>query len=288
MKKLAVLLGGWHYPYGLYKTLSEQKIPVGWELDYFCIGHRLPEDHEVISEKEYVRNYKGDDQLKLLDKILYKKPLTSQHLSDWGWEFIIEENTIGDYEFFNQWVNHYDYKDYDMIFLAHDDNFILNNDLFYDILGKKVNLIHFQGPLRSRDLTSISVENKLDWHLLTNAYIDSRSPRGSFGFYTRTLLDKIGGNFSMDGIKLQRVNEKGTPTSHYDLDDWNLTDKNFMKQLYDNDLADDMRYLSEHYRVSSYCIEGERGFTYKCHALANKYATGIKNIQQIIDKILNQ
>jgi hypothetical protein len=90
----------------------------------------------------------------------------------------------------------------------------------------------------------------------------------------------------MKGVKLQRVNEKSSPEDHYGLDDWNLTDKNFMKQLYDNDLADDMRYLSKHYRVSNYCIEGERGFTYKCMALTGKFYNGLKHIQHIIDKVL--
>ena len=93
MKKLAVLVGGWHYPYGLYETLSKQRIPDGWEIDYFCVGHRMPEDEESVVEKEYVRNYSGNDELMLLDKVLYNEPLSSKHLSDWGWNFILEENT---------------------------------------------------------------------------------------------------------------------------------------------------------------------------------------------------
>ena len=287
MKKLAVLLGGWHYPYELYKVLSEQRVPTGWTIEYFCIGHRLPEDAEAISEKETARNYKGDDQLKLLDKILYKIPLTQKHLLDWGWEFILEENIMGNYEFFNQWVNHYDYKDYDMVFLAHDDNLVLNKDMFYDILDAKIDLVDFQGPLRSRDLTPKKVPNNLDWHFLSNGFVDSRSPRGSFGFYTKFLIEKIGGKFSMDGINLTRVNSKSSPKGHDALSDWNQTDKNFMKSLYDNNLALDMRYLSEHYRTSPYCIEAERGFIHKCSALNGKYSKGIQNIQPLIDKFLN-
>jgi hypothetical protein len=288
MKKLAVLLGGWHYPYGLYETLSKQHIPDGWEIDLFCIGHRLPEDEETINEKTSVRNYEGNDKLRLLDKILYRKPLTSKHLSDWGWNFILEDNTMGNYEFFNQWIKHYNYEDYDMVFLAHDDNFILNENLFYDVLEEKIDLVYFQGPLRSRDLTPVLVKNDLEWHLLTNSYMGSRSPRGSFGFYTKTLIDKIGGNFDMSGIELKRVNLKNTPESHTDLNEWNQTDKNFMKSLYDCELAEDMRYLSSKYRVSEYCIEGERGYVHKGNASYREYKIGIENIKDIIEGILNE
>lgn len=286
MKKLAVILGGWHYPYDLYKTLSEQKIPNNWNIDYFCVGHRSPEDIESVQEKDFIRNYNGNNQLKKLDKYIYRTPLTLEHLSKWGWNFILEKNTIGDYEFFNQWINHYDYKNYDMVFLAHDDNFVLNKNMFYDILDTKIDLIDFQGPLRSRDLTPIKVKNNLEWHFLSNGFVDSRSPRGSFGFYTKFLLNKIGGKFSMDGINLQRLNEKSTPEKHNDLSDWNQTDKNFMKSLYDNNLAEDMRYLSKYYRTSPYCIEAERGFIHKCQVLNHFYAKGLEQIQPIINKIL--
>jgi len=287
MKKLAVILGGWHYPYDLYKTLSEQKIPNTWDIDYFCIGHRSPEDIESVQEKDFIRNYNGNNQLKKLDKYIYRTPLTLEHLSKWGWNFILEENTIGDYEFFNQWVNHYNYKNYDMVFLAHDDNFVLNKNMFYDILDTKIDLIDFQGPLRSRDLTPIKVKNNLEWHFLSNGFVDSRSPRGSFGFYTKFLLNKIGGKFSMEGVNLQRLNKKSTPEGHNDLSDWNQTDKNFMKSLYDNNLAEDMRYLSKYYRTSPYCIEAERGFIHKCQVLNHLYTKGLEQIQPIINKILN-
>ena len=120
-------------------------------------------------------------------------------------------------------------------------------------------------------MTPVSVKNNLEWHFLSNGFVDSRSPRGSFGFYTKFLLDKIGGKFSMDGVNLQRLDQKATPSNHDDLSEWNQTDKNFMKSLYDNSLAHDMRYLSRYYRPSNYCIEAERGFIHKCNALKDFY-----------------
>ena len=40
-KRLAVVLGGWHYPYVYYKQMKEQKVPVGWEIDYYVVSHRI-------------------------------------------------------------------------------------------------------------------------------------------------------------------------------------------------------------------------------------------------------
>ena len=42
-KKLAVILGGWHYPYAYYRQVVDQQIPDGWDCDYFVVSHRDPE-----------------------------------------------------------------------------------------------------------------------------------------------------------------------------------------------------------------------------------------------------
>ena len=52
IKKLAVVLGGWHYPYAYYKQVVDQKIPDGWECDYFVVSHRDPELPTVFEEKQ--------------------------------------------------------------------------------------------------------------------------------------------------------------------------------------------------------------------------------------------
>ena len=59
-KKLAVVLGGWHYPYAYYKQVVDQKIPDGWEVDYFCVSHRNPsesteEKRNIISQKKFLK-----------------------------------------------------------------------------------------------------------------------------------------------------------------------------------------------------------------------------------------
>ena len=51
-KKLAVVLGGGHYPYANYKQMKEQKVPDGWEIDYYVVSHRDPELPIVFDEKQ--------------------------------------------------------------------------------------------------------------------------------------------------------------------------------------------------------------------------------------------
>ena len=47
--KLAVVITGWHYPLHFYEKLYNQKIPTGWDIDFFVIGHR-----KSISNKAYL------------------------------------------------------------------------------------------------------------------------------------------------------------------------------------------------------------------------------------------
>ena len=44
MKKILVLAIGWHFSSHFYEKMIKQKVPKGWEVDYYCIAHRTPED----------------------------------------------------------------------------------------------------------------------------------------------------------------------------------------------------------------------------------------------------
>ena len=35
--------------------MSQQVVPDGWEVDYYCVAHRLPEDENTIKEKDKFR-----------------------------------------------------------------------------------------------------------------------------------------------------------------------------------------------------------------------------------------
>ena len=276
MKKMAVIAGGWHYASQFYESMISQKVPEGWEIDYYVIAHRSPENTNAISEKEAIRNYKGQNRFILADKKLYEKSLSEQYLTDIGWEFLLEENTYGDLEFFNQWKKHYDVEEYDLFFISHDDNLILSNELFTDLLENKVDIYGLNTDdfnSRTRYCSSIKCKNNLDWLFVDNGWHNKRiTPRWSFGFYTKKMIDIIGGKFvqfeggNYGDNKLKRIGEFDSPKNHGQLHMWNAPAAQFMELLINMDLLGEVRYLSQTKRVSKYCIEGERGFIHNAKA----------------------
>jgi len=265
MKKIAVITGGWHYGSQFYEKMVSQIVPNGWEVDYFCIGHRLPTHLSTINEKEECRKYENDNVLAKADKILYEKLLTPSSLRDLGWKFMLEENTAGDLEFFNQWSNHYNIDSYDLFFVTHDDNLILSDNLFVDLLDKKVDLYGLDVETfdsKTRKCNYKVCKNELEWLFVDHGWNSGRiTPRWSFGFYTRKLISILGDRFSQfDDSKLNRKNQFDSPKNHKALNNWNAPSHQFIAFMIDNNLLEDIRYLSNTKRVSKYCIEGERGF----------------------------
>lgn len=288
MKKLAVIACGWHYPLQFYEKISNQERPEGWEVDLFVISHRHPEVKNVIDEKEEIRNYKGDNLLLYLDSFLYETPLTEKYITDLGWIYIEKPNTMGDMEVFNQWAEDYDYREYDMFFITHDDNIIFLDTLFKDVLEEgRILLLKLLVETRiGRDqFSTITVENKLDWEYLGNGYSEyipkAMTPRGSFGFYTISLIDRMNGKFSMNNITLTRIGKTNTPDDHQELTDWNSSDGNFRDFLYESDeleLVSKSRFISDTKRISRYCIEGERGFIHKNNTDEYHYIPAVKEL----------
>ena len=140
MKKILVVATGWHFSSHFYEKMSQQIVPDGWEVDYYCVAHRMPEDENTIKEKDGVRNFNEGSFLDELDQMMYEHPITTQEIEDFGWKFMLEENTVGDMECFNQWAEHYDYKEYDIILITHDDNFILSDKIFVDVVSEETEL----------------------------------------------------------------------------------------------------------------------------------------------------
>jgi hypothetical protein len=288
VKKLAVIACGWHYPLQFYEKISNQERPEGWEVDLFVISHRHPEVKNVIDEKEEIRNYKGDNLLLYLDSFLYETPLTEKYITDLGWIYIEKPNTMGDMEVFNQWAEDYDYREYDMFFITHDDNIIFLDTLFKDVLEEgRILLLKLLVETRiGRDqFSTITVENKLDWEYLGNGYSEyipkAMTPRGSFGFYTISLIDRMNGKFSMNNITLTRIGKTNTPDDHQELTDWNSSDGNFRDFLYESDeleLVSKSRFISDTKRISRYCIEGERGFIHKNNTDEYHYIPAVKEL----------
>ena len=263
-----------------------QKVPKNMEVDNFVISHRHPELSEVISEKETLRNYQGPNWLWSLDQQLYDHPLTEKDITDMGWEYIEKPNTIGDMEVFNQWTDDYDYNDYDMFLITHDDNLILNTDIYSDVFSEKLKLHKpivesRYGPSNHQFKTEL-VLNELDWEFLDNGYSEyipkAFTPRGSFSFYSKSLISKLPNNkFPMNDISLTRENKTDSPG--YDtLSPWNTNAGNFRDFLYSDNFIESTRWLSDTKRVSKYCIEGERGFIHNNQSNENHYESAVHNI----------
>ena len=285
MNKILVVATGWHFSSHFYETMVRQIVPEGWEVDYYCVAHRTPEDENTISEKESIRNSTAEDFLTQLDQLMYEYPITTKQIEDFGWKFELEENTVGDMECFNQWSEHHDYKDYDFILVTHDDNLILSNQLFVDIIGG----VEVYKPIEESrygahqfNVESVKLDN--DWMFLDNGYTQSLpkafTPRGSFSFYKKELVDMLPDNkFNMyENGGYGIVYRQGeTASVGYDgIKAWNTHAGTFRHFLYEGNLVNNTRWLSNMKRVSRYCIEGERGFISN-HRAGENY---LQNIQK--------
>tara|TARA_Y100001963_G_scaffold152927_1_gene238647 strand:+ start:844 stop:1722 length:879 start_codon:yes stop_codon:yes gene_type:complete len=258
MKRLAVVVCGWHFPDYFYKQLPSSKIPEGWKVDYFCISHRNPEF--AIGEKNIDKNHDGLFQK--LDYFFYKDIATINSIEKYGWKYIQKPNTLGDWGVFNQWIEDYDYRDYDMFLLAGDDNFIINDNLLDSVLGNKFEKIWSNGDVGNYRMSEVEYDN--DWLVLANNAPpkDRGMLRGSFDFFKFEIIDMLGGKFDFSDCDLEsRLKNTTTPTNHFESVsmNWNNQCVQFMKFIEDKKLYPKIRFLSNKYRMSNFCIEGERG-----------------------------
>tara|TARA_Y100000034_G_scaffold41393_1_gene50949 strand:- start:1280 stop:2173 length:894 start_codon:yes stop_codon:yes gene_type:complete len=294
MNKILVLSTGWHFSSHFYENMIKQIVPDDWEADYFCVAHRMPEDDNVIKEKNDIRNAKDENFLIQLDKMMYDYPITREQIEDFGWKFMLEENTVGDMEVFNQWSEKHDYKEYDFILVTHDDNFILSDRLFIDVLNNKIKLykpiVESKYGQNGHQFNVEIITNDEDWLFLDNGYTENIpkafTPRGSFSFYKKELIDLLPNNkfdmYQEGGLGI--VNRVGETDSigHDGIAAWNTHAGTFRDFLYDSDLVDNTRWLSDKKRVSKYCIEGERGFIHNYRADGVAYVNDVKNLMDEI------
>ena len=293
MKKLAVVVSGWHFPINFYQQINQQVIPSGWEVDYFCVSHRDPSI--AREEKKNILTKLGDGTLERLDKILYEDVPSVEWLESAGWDYSLEPNNCGDWAVTNQWLEKYNYKDYEMLLLTHDDNFLLNNQLFVNTLDNSFSKL-FRNDYSLNDLPEFKNATKNDysevepddWLILSNAIVNwTGKVRGSFDFFKTELIDKMGGGFDMARVELDRTGltdnmdmgyyGNSTPQGGLSMKDWEKPIENFHGFMYNNNLLDRIRYLAPTYRVSPYCLEGERGL------LSNTSTPQGKIYRQVVD-----
>jgi hypothetical protein len=255
MKKLAVVASGWHFPYSFYESISTQVLPEDWNMDLFCISHRNP----ILSAQEK-SNIVLEGERAYLDLKLYSSIAYVEDIQDLAWQYEEHPNTIGDWGCSNQWLENSDYKNYDLILFTHDDNLILSENWFLDI---------------------IKDSESSDWEILSNSCgAPSGWLRGSCEFFKPSLLNKIGGKFDLSLVKLNRTDKLYGSQDIAELSDWNNTVVPLMNFIRNNNIK--VRYLSNFYRVSQYCLEGERGFISKTtHTNTQSENEGLKLLNLI-------
>lgn len=245
--KLAVVVSGWHFPLHFYKKIKEQIIPDNWQVDFFCVSHRDPSFSK--KEKYNILNNLGNSRREKYDKIMYKEIATVEVLNNLGWNYKLYPNTVGDWGCSNQWLEDCNYKTYDAFLFSHDDNFILSDKIFLDLL------------------------NDSSWLIVTNSEGNTQrflrrlfllkkplNIRGSFEFFRKEILEIMGGKFDLSQTTLTREGKYTTDDNFTEISNWNSTVYPLIKFIKKNKLTNKVKSLSKFYRVSKYCIEGERGY----------------------------
>lgn len=231
LKRIAIVVSGWHFPYGFYQVMAKQTIPKGWTVDMFVVSHRDP---KFAKMPEFEDSIRGE-----LDKKLYSKLATQEDIEKLGFEYKEYPNTIGDWGNSNQWLDDHNYKDYDLFLFTHDDNLLLRYDMLKVVCEEMF---------------------KDTWLILTNTIgVPAGSIRGSFEFFKRQMLDKMGGKFDLSDTTLNRTGVTDNPENWSELYDWNTTVTPLANLLTTKNLWNRVIVFSPIYRVSLFCIEGERG-----------------------------
>ena len=256
-KRIAVVVGGWHYPYHFYDKVSKLKLPKGWEADNFVVGHRDPNLEIVSKEKKDILNGFGNpnnwSSLESLDYILYNKTINRNEIQKLGFNFSLESNKIGDFYFFNQWSEKNDWSSYDLFLFMHDDTLMLDDSMVVDVIEKKCKLYYYQNE----------VEENKDWLFLTACGDEMLCPRASFAFFDKKLIKELNGIFPMENVSLNREGLVDTPgTDLSGTADWNAVSRSFTTFMQEKGWQEKMLRMSPYYRISKYCLEGERGFSH--------------------------
>lgn len=243
-KKMAVVATGWHFPLHFYETMAHQKQD-GLTVDFYCVSHRTPVDDKNAQSL-------GESRREKLDKILYKEIATEEKIKALGWHYKLYPNTIGDWGCSNQWLEDNDYTRYDIILFTHDDNLILKDSFLLDVANSNE-----------------------EWLILANSNgVPAGWLRGSCEFFKKEMLDKMGGKFDLSETTLTREGKIDTPLDKNALSDWNSTVYPLMKLIKKQNVP--VSYLSDTYRVSQYCIEGERGWIHYTQGLGKGINTALE------------
>lgn len=259
--RLAVVVGGWHFPLHFYEHMTEAaKIARlrGHVVDLHCVTHRAPDATATIREKLNVIPLSGP--YVKYDQQLYAEYVTFRDLREMGWHFEEHPNTVGDWGFFNQWVRYNNPDDYDVFLSIHDDCWWVDTRMLADVLDGTADIYHYRGGMDPIG----TVGSVKDWVMINNARDGKTHPHiRSCTFFTRKFLEMIGGSFDL-GERVERVGHDETPYNRMMrvLQDWNKTVDATQHFIHENQLLDKCLYIGPYYRTSRYLLECERGFVH--------------------------
>lgn len=251
--EIAIIVGGWYFPKHLYEQVKQVIPPNGVNLEFFVMSHRNPELVDI--KAEMLPRIKEGQSLDKYDLELYKEIITYPELEALGYKVHEVENEIGDYFFFNQWSELYDYKKYNGIVFMHDDNYLLPafKNILIDVFNNNTNYY------KHVDRKWVLANPISEFNYIANSAVGNRATaRGSFSIWSKSLIERLGGKFSMDNVEVKRTGETNTPRLHSTLD-WNTVGTNFQEFIQQSGFDKTSFRLSPYYRVSKYMIEGERG-----------------------------
>jgi hypothetical protein len=252
---LAVILGGWHFPSHPFRRIPR----LAGGADLFVVAHRSPMDS--WGEKSCLPvGALGD-----IDRDMYRDDMKVEDIEWLDWSYQDAPNTSGDWTFFNQWLECHDYRKYDVILNCHDDTYFRPGVNVFDWL---------QDPMWACRENGID-----DWLMIANGRFPNAPKgyvRGSFEFWTRELLDMLGGRIPIPPLSLNREGLTDTPKDFEALMAWNAIGDPLRKFFCDNKLVDRIAYLSDYYRVSRWILEGERGLISNNWAIPASFNAGLE------------
>lgn len=246
--RIAIVAGGWHWPLHFFEKIAFQ----AQGADLFVVAHRDP-DLDIVHQEKRSILCAASGPLGDLDRKLYGCYATRETLKYMGWRYQDAPNTVGDWGFFNQWLETHSYRKYDVILSCHDDTYIRGLGLFEQLAG--------------------------NWLILSNgtypqapeAYV-----RGSFEFFRREMLDLLGGRIDLGSVGLTREGKTDTPVGLAALSEWNNTAVPLRNFMASRGLSSRISYLSNFYRVSKWAIEGERGFLHYTDGVPWSFEEGLR------------
>lgn len=270
--KIVILAGGWHFPRHFYDTAKKVKVPDGSTLDFVAICHR---NMTAEVHKEYLQKIEKlpEDFLKKLDQELYASFADIEYLRETGWQAALYENSIGDFNFINQWLDT-NPPQYDLYIYLSDDIYLTHNwqHFLIDFIERQLTFYKFyNGEWVPSELSN-------NWVYVGNCPNPGRKVmRSSTGIFPGHFLQSLG-RFEMSKVSLTRTGQNNNLWNIQDIADWNQVQRNLQDYMEVHNLDKESFRLSNTYRVSKYMIEAERGLLSNINFFQQSYLTGVKQI----------